>query len=141
MAINSRNKGAQGEREFAGLIQDHLGVKMVRNLLQARDGGHDLVVSPDQYGPVADSLNVMAIEIKRCSRATESKLKGFWSQTTHQADEAGKLPVLAYREDRQSWRVIVDMSLLHPGMTPCNEFDYTAELSVDGFASVVREGS
>jgi Holliday junction resolvase len=141
MTINSRNKGAAGEREFAGLIRDHLGVRLVRNLVQSRDGGCDLVVSPDQGGPVADALGMLAIEVKRCSRATESTLKRFWEQATRQANEAGKLPVLAFREDRQSWRVVMPLAHLHSGLSLWDSWEHTAMLSVDGFASIIREDS
>jgi len=32
-----RNKGAAGERELAGILKDHLGFEVKRNLGQARD--------------------------------------------------------------------------------------------------------
>ena len=138
-AINSRNKGAAGERELAGLIRDHLGVHLVRNLLQTRQGGCDLVVNPDQQGPVAELLRGFAIEVKRTARATESTIKGYWRQAVSQADEAGKLPVLAFREDRQGWRVMVPLSFVLEGAMLWDDWRYTAALTIEGFASVVRE--
>ncbi len=139
--INSRNKGAAGEREFAGLIADHLGVRMVRNLVQAREGGCDLVVHPDAIGPVADDLRAFAIEVKRCARATESTLRGFWQQATEQADSTGKLPLLAYREDRQGWRVVMPLGLLVAELADWNDWRYTVALSVEGFSAVIRESA
>ena len=46
MSINSRQKGAGAEREFAGLVHDWSGVSLIRNLKQTRSGGHDLIVHP-----------------------------------------------------------------------------------------------
>lgn len=139
MTINSRNKGAAGEREFAGLIHDHLGIRLVRNLEQTRSGGCDLSVHPEESGPVAMVLRGFAIEVKRCNRATHSKLMGFWEQAIRQAVETDRAPVLAYREDRQPWRVLVPLSLIHRDMTECQGLTFTAGLTVEGFASVIRE--
>jgi Holliday junction resolvase len=66
--MNSRAKGASAERELARVIHEHLGVRMVRNLEQYRQGGHDLVPHPDETGPVAAALARYAIEAKRYAR-------------------------------------------------------------------------
>lgn len=50
---DSRRKGAEGER-----LADHLGVEITRNLLQSRQGGHDLSGLP------------VALEAKRYSTTT-----------------------------------------------------------------------
>jgi len=42
MPINSRNKGAAGEREVAKIIENLLGLECKRNLDQWRSGGFDL---------------------------------------------------------------------------------------------------
>ena len=39
-----RNKGAAGEREVAGILKDHLGFEVKRNLGQARDGADDITI-------------------------------------------------------------------------------------------------
>jgi len=39
-----RNKGAAGERELAGILKDHLGFEVKRNLGQARDGADDITI-------------------------------------------------------------------------------------------------
>ena len=107
--INSRNKGASAERELAGLIHDHLGVRLVRKLDQCRCGGHDLVVAEGQSGEVVDFLDRFAIEVKRHSAVTRAKIEGFWAQAVDQADKANKIPLLALRADRDQWRFMLPM--------------------------------
>ncbi len=137
--INSRNKGAGAEREFARLLFDHLGVRLVRNLDQTRAGGFDLLPDTEQAGPVVEVLRSLAIEVKRYASITPSDLERFWRQTLKQAGAIGKVPVLAYREDRRPWRVVVPLHLLNPDLHPGLELTWCAVLSVEGFCAVVRE--
>ena len=39
MGRMQRSKGSAGERELARLIDEHLGIRLVRNLEQSRRGG------------------------------------------------------------------------------------------------------
>ena len=132
MSINSRAKGAAGEREFCRVLGDLLGDALVeplkRNLEQTRNGGHDIL-----------GLEGFALEIKRYKRVKDGDIKKFWEQACEQAERAGGYPALAYREDLQSWRVRIPMEVLKEDMTSTWELDYTAELSVEAFAMVVRE--
>lgn len=139
MAINSRAKGAAGERELAGLIQDWAGVRLVRNLEQVRNGGHDLIVHPDETGPVADAFRCLAIEIKRHAEAKPAQIMGWWQQAVNQASVARKLPVLAYRANRRDWRVIVPLSMINRNLSTNPALINTAEVSVEAFCSIVRE--
>jgi hypothetical protein len=89
--INSRAKGAQGEREFCKALGEYLGDALVeplkRNLEQTRNGGHDIL-----------GLEGWALEIKRYKVVKESDIKAFWEQAVEQAKRVGATPVLAYRE-------------------------------------------
>ena len=125
MPINSRNKGAAGEREVARIIDDLLGVKVERNLDQWRAGGYDLV-----------GLAGWAIEVKR---AKKPLLNAWWAQTLEQARINELKPVLWYRLDNQKWRVVVPMNLISRGITETTDLDYCAELSPEGFATLYRE--
>lgn len=126
--INSRTKGATAERELAAILFDHLGVRLVRNLEQCRGGGHDLIVAPDQTGPVTDYINSFAIECKRYAAITPAKINTWWEQATKQGAIAGKLPLLAYRGDRGQWRVVLH---LYDG--------HTVEISLFTFMFMARE--
>lgn len=132
---NSRNKGASAERELAGLIHDHLGVRMVRNLEQSRAGGHDLVVHDDSTGVVADRLRQFALEVKRHRRATESLISRWWAQACTQADAASLQPLLAYREDRAAWRLVLPLAEINPDMPA----DLVVHLDLPTFCCVMRE--
>jgi hypothetical protein len=137
--INSRAKGAGAEREFAGLVRDWTGVRLIRNLEQTRSGGHDLIVHPDEAGDAADAFRKLAIECKRYQTVTEGNLQKWWAQAVAQADQAGLIPVLGYRANRSSWRVVVSLALLNGQLSISIHLDYSATLSVKGFCHAVVE--
>lgn len=131
--INSRAKGAAGEREFIKELALELGDELVaplkRNLEQTRAGGHDIV-----------GLEGFAIEIKRYKQVKEGDIVKFWEQAKEQAQRIDATPVLAYREDMRSWRVVVSCNLLKDGyMTGDWSVDWTATISMKAFAYLVRE--
>lgn len=140
--INSRAKGAAGEREFIKELAQELGDDLVaplkRNLEQTRAGGHDVV-----------GLEGWAIEIKRYRVIKEGDIARFWEQAVEQAERIGALPMLAYREDFKSWRIRVALMMSDDGEKLviadryiANEkwhVDWTAEISMMAFASIIRE--
>ena len=129
--INSRAKGAAGEREFIKELGEYLGDELVaplkRNLEQTRMGGHDIL-----------GLDGWALEIKRYRTVKEADIARFWEQAVEQAGRIGANPVLAYREDFRSWRVVIHLSVLQEGMT-WPGVQWTAEIGIEAFASIVRE--
>lgn len=99
-----------------------------RNLEQTRGGGYDLTGLPDY-----------AIEVKRREKLA---LGPWWQQTLKQAREAKKVPVLAYRQSRQPWSVIVPAYLLDPeikGYAWKHELDFTVTVSFKMFCYLLRE--
>lgn len=141
IAINSRQKCAGAEREFAGLVRDWSGIRLIRNLEQTRSGGHDLIVHPDESGVVADAFRQLAIECKRYQTASDALIQRWWAQAVLQAEQAGLMPVLGYRADRAAWRVVVPISLLNPVFSQINALNYTVTLSVEGFCHALAETS
>ena len=137
--INSRQKGAGAEREFAGLVHDWSGVRLIRNLEQTRSGGHDLIVHPDEVGSVADAFRKLAIECKRYQTATDAQIQKWWAQAVLQADQAGLKPVLAYRANRSPWRVVVPLVHVNPSLSQNSQLTYTATLSIEGFCHTLSE--
>jgi Holliday junction resolvase len=129
--INSRAKGASAEREFIKELSEYLGdallEPMKRNLEQTRKGGHDIV-----------GLDGFAIEIKRYKRIKEGDIVKFWAQAVDQAKRVGAQPVLAYREDFCSWRVRIPWGFLMDEEWD-EDVDFTIELSLKAFATLVRE--
>jgi Holliday junction resolvase len=88
-----RNKGAAGERELAGILKDHLGFEVKRNLGQARDGADDITIQK------------FRIEVKRQERLQVDK----WSEQVESCSKSGEIPVLAYRRNGQPWRVCLKL--------------------------------
>ena len=89
----SRNKGAAGERELAGILSDRLGLVVQRKLGQARDGGDDIQVA--QY----------RVEVKRREALAIEK----WCEQIERCAGPGEVPVLAFRRNGQPWRCVVPL--------------------------------
>lgn len=130
--INSRAKGKSAERELINILKVHLpeyANDLERNLEQTRGGGHDILGLPG-----------WAIEVKRYAKVTQGILMEFWAQACEQARKDGGRPALAYREDRQDWRVIVrasDMQMPTPPEDP-DRFDLTCEMGLQLWIHQVR---
>lgn len=124
MSAMQRRKGADGERELARLLRESLGAGVFRNLDQPRQGGADLL-----------GIAGWAIEVKR---ATRPALAAWWSQACAQADALACRPALAYRLDRQPWRVVVALRHIATGF----EFaplEMRVETDLEVFTALVRE--
>jgi hypothetical protein len=77
-----------------------------------------------------------AVEIKRYSTAIPSDIEAWWQQAARQADDAEKLPLLAYRLDRQGWNVRLPLASLN-NWFPCLETQ-SFTVSFDVFKSIVE---
>ena len=140
MSSSSRAKGANGEREFARALEELIGIKLVRNLEQSRRGGHDLIPPQDAAGPVAEALGRLAVEVKRYASAPSGSVSKWWLQAVGQGEAVNLWPALAYRADRQPWRVRLPLAALRPDLYPLwPDPDLTADLPLAAFASVIRE--
>ena len=121
----SRNKGANGEREFFRLVHEELGIKLKRNLSQYQESGEGDAQLADFH-----------IEVKRGKRY-ESR---WWAQACEETP-MGMSTALCYRLDRAKWRVklagpdfINDIShedRLRPA--------YSIDMSAEAFFAIVRE--
>jgi len=128
MTAMQRTKGLRGEREFCKALGDYLGESIERRLGAERDGGPDVLLG-----------SLWAIEVKRGER---ERLKEWWQQARAQAAGYYRYPALAYRANGQPWRVVVALDVVlfgHPQWDAADTLDFTATLSVPGFAAVVRE--
>lgn len=99
MPINSRSKGANGERELLRILGDRLGLSLQRNLEQVRYGGADCLDLPG-----------ICLEIKRCEKVAIAQ---WWEQAKRQTPQ-GKTPCLAYRQSRKPWSFILPLATLDP---------------------------
>lgn len=125
MGAMQRTKGARAENQFASLLTEDLGIPVRRTLGQARDGGCDIELGP------------FAIQIKHAAKPC---IKAWWQQTVTDAHAAKKIPVLAYKINRQGWRIRMRMKEVI-GLNADWTFDhqYTEELDYQGFLLRIRE--
>lgn len=94
---SSRRKGAGGEREFFKLMNGLLGHEAFkRNLMQSRQGGAD-----------DSEHDLVAVEVKRVERLACTQ---WLTQAREQARKVNKIPVVAYRQSRQPWRVLIELT-------------------------------
>lgn len=126
MKINSRAKGRTGERELINSLAPLVGLDLTRNLVQTREGGHDILGLP------------WALEVKRYRVAKPADKASWWEQALEQAGNCGLRPAVAYREDFRPWRVIVRGSDLTQKLGG-DGVDFTLEMSLEAFAMIVRE--
>ena len=127
--INSRAKGQRGEREFAALIFDNLGVRLKRNLQQTAEGGHDLIANAGDYWP-------FAAEIKNCQTLSVDQ---WWEQAVEQAYNARQWPLLAYKVHRKGWRVVLPVTAIQGGRYSEEVARYRAEMDLQTFYYIYRE--
>jgi Holliday junction resolvase len=103
--INSRQKGARGEREFAAYLRDR-GIVARRG--QQFSGGTD---SPD----VVHNFPGIHFEVKRVETLN---LKTAMEQAKNDAGE--KMPVVAHKKNRQEWVAILSMDDFMKLLLNCN---------------------
>lgn len=94
--MNSRQKGARGEREAAQVLRDTFGCDARRGCQFS--GGED---SPD----VATSLEGIHVEVKRVERLN---IHDAMAQAVRDAGE--KTPCVLHRRDRTEWLLTVRLS-------------------------------
>jgi hypothetical protein len=94
MSVNSRAKGARGEREFAALLRERFPDLEFERGIQTRGGGAE---AADVFG-----LPGIHWEVKRVEKLN------IWAalvQAETDADYASEIPVVAFRQNRSPWYV------------------------------------
>lgn len=93
--INSRTKGASGERELAKFLKNRLKLDFMpeRNLEQVRSGGSDII-------------NVYPFHFE-CKRVEVLDLQSWWIQSKSSAMKDGAIPVVAFRQNRKPWEFLI----------------------------------
>lgn len=121
--MHVRNKGHNGEREFAQVLRERFPrlKKVERNVDQVRDGGADII-----------SVKPFAIEVKRQENL---QINAWWKQACQQANKRNPVPVLVFRQNRKSWRVIMKSSDVLKGKLALKES--RVEMCLDQFLHIV----
>lgn len=92
--MNSRNKGAAGERELAGLLKKY---------------GYDCRRGQQYCGANgdADVIGIPGLHIE-CKRVEKLNLDDALEQSTKDAKD-GEMPVVIHRKNRKPWKVTLDL--------------------------------
>lgn len=125
--MQSRSKGARGERELAALLTEHLGASVKRRVRQ-HEGDSDLEGVPG-----------WCIESKNCA---ELRVSEWWRQAVEQAQKSERfvLPVLFYKIPRKGWRAMWPMSVLVGEVNFWPSEEYAVTSSIAAWCAVAREG-
>jgi len=129
----SRAKGARAELELCHLLSEYLGVTLNRNYKQAAQA---------QHGDIEQLVGPYLIECKNQAKIT---LGPWWEQARLAALKRGALPCVAYRLPNRGlydrWRFVVPLNeAWRTGQDWRDTFRYTADVGLEGFALLVREG-
>jgi len=102
MGNMAKQKGKRGEKEFAEVLTK----------LLARDTSWDdqkVFVDPQANGGDIISIQGLSIEVKRQETLN---LKGWWRQALVQADHTGGIPIVAFRQNRKAWKILMPAFLI-----------------------------
>lgn len=94
MAINSKQKGASGERELAKILRDY-GYETIRSVQYCGANGD------------ADVVGVSGLHIE-CKRVERLNIYDAIKQSVNDARE-GEMPVVMHRKNRQIWLVTLSL--------------------------------
>jgi len=96
MGINSRNKGARGEREFANILREEYGFKDAKRGQQycGINGNADVI----------DALPFIHCEVKRVEKLN---IDDALNQAKRDC-KVGRIPVVFHRKNRTDWKATLD---------------------------------
>lgn len=132
--VDIRAKGQNGEREICDMLNGRLYLNLQkrkmplptvpvfqRNQNQSAVGGSD----------ITNKLN-LSIEVKRQEQLS---VNTWWKQCVAAAERSEEIPVLIYRQNKQSWRVvtIVQIPLFNPQRNQVGHTWARAEIDLDSF--------
>jgi len=102
--INSRAKGAIGEREFCEWLFKQGLTKGIakRNLEQVRSGGIDVIPEDHPF----------AYEVKRVEKMTNNTYDKWWHKAVIDCRPHNREPVVAFRRNDEYWRFLISVEKL-----------------------------
>ena len=106
MAINIRQKGAEGEREVARSLNSIINAVLKAHNIPVPD--KDVVQRNQNQSAVGggDLSNVFGLSVE-VKRQEQLAVNTWWAQCEASADRNNELPVLVYRVNRAKWRVVM----------------------------------
>ena len=132
--VNSRNKGARGERMIAAELEDELGIKFYRDLEQVRTAERgDLVCDVPGWE--------FLIEVKFRAKGNGCN-PAWWKQAQAAALAQNLRPVVIYKYDRLPIRVTMNLKDVMECLTRkrWSAENHLVDMPLSGFCYVAREG-
>ncbi len=127
-------------REVAVLLTERLGITIERRWKEPSEGGCMLTVPDECQSGTAGLLRRMAIHVRHFECEAGPYLAEWWIEAEDHLDEPDQMLVLAYKEKRSPWRLLVPLGMFLPRLdVPFEGVEYTAELSLDAFVAVVKD--
>jgi hypothetical protein len=99
VSLDSRQKGARGEREWAGILRAHFPDRVFRRNIQSRGGGAEAADVTGLPGWHAEVKRVEKLNIWSALQQAESDAK------------PGERPYVAFRRNRSGWYVALPAPL------------------------------
>ena len=125
MTINIRTKGQNGEREIAKDLNAI--IRVVMNERNMKDISEEVIQRNQNQSAVggSDLTNVfdLSIEIKRQETLN---VNTWWKQCIASAERNNHIPILIFRQNRKSWRVVMNtlMNVGNKQIQVRSEIDY-----------------
>lgn len=136
MPINSKAKGANGERALKQFFYDELGLYLTRNLDQTAKGGYDFDLRESEE---KNALIKVPFAFE-CKRDEKLSTQAMWKQACSQTDKVCFVPVVIYKRNYKPWKAIMPECVLSRADGPyCPEFEYTIEVQLPLLIKICRE--
>lgn len=105
MALHAQNKGKEGEREIARVLNSIIKECLIKHGLPIPD--RDVVQRNQNQSAVGgnDLSNCFGLSIE-VKRQEQLSVNTWWKQTTEAAKVNNETPVLIFRQNRKAWRVV-----------------------------------
>jgi len=88
-----------------------------------------------QDSDMVQQLDKFAIEVKRHGKARPNDIGQWWKQAVRQADKVDKMPMLAFRLDRERWQC-----MLHIGRCKTEDITGCIRMDIALFAEFLKNG-
>lgn len=137
MSINVRQKGQEGEREIAKILNGIVATIRQQNGFDKIETRDELFQRNQNQSAVggSDLSNPLFLEIE-VKRQEDLSINSWWKQCVDSAERTGGIPILIFRQNRKAWRVCMfgDLPLQPVGVQHYRAMTGTrVEITMDDF--------
>jgi len=112
MTINVRQKGQEGEREVAKMLNAIVATVRKEHELPAYATMDEIFQRNQNQSAVggADLSNPLGLEIE-IKRQEQLSINTWWKQCVASAERTGGIPILMFRQNRKVWRICMEVEV------------------------------